>query len=206
MAHTVPTDLALATPEGDAVSVGDVVSAGLLVVQLVRYFGCLPCQDWLVQLDQSSTTFAEHGVTVAAVGGSAAYQARWLRAERGVTMPLYLDVDHRFRAAVGGDEDLGVRLLDPRGAAAYTRSLGRGFRPHRITRDVGRAPAVVILDRDLDVRWRHLGRRIGDYPPIQHVERAALRLAGETEPGWRSAQLASGGGDIVETSSNVPLR
>lgn len=174
---TVPAELNLATPEGALVPVGDLVSGQLLVVQLVRYFGCLPCQDWLVRLDRASATLAEHDICVAAVGGSADYQARWLRDERGVTMPLYLDVDHRFRNAVNAGEPLGHRLLDPRGAAAYARSLARGFRPQTITRDAVRSPGVVILDRGLDVRWQHLGARIGDYPPLEAVERVALQLA-----------------------------
>lgn len=174
---TVPADLTLATPEGDMVRVGDLAGGQLLVVQLVRYFGCLPCQDWLIRLDRASLALAEHGILVAAVGGSADYQARWLRDERGVTMPLYLDVDHRFRRAVSAEEPLGHRLLDPRGALAYARSLTRGFRPQTITRDAVRSPGVVIFDRGLDVRWQHRGTRIGDYPPLEAVERVALRLA-----------------------------
>ncbi|MFZ1527482.1 MAG: redoxin domain-containing protein [Ferruginibacter sp.] len=189
---TVPTDLTLNTPEGTAVPVGDLVSGHLLVVQLVRYFGCLPCQDWLVDLDQASTTLAEHGVTVAAVGGSTGYQARWLRDERGVTMPLYLDVDHLFRKAMAADEPLGHRLLDPRGAVAYARSLTHGFRPQTITRDAVRSPGVVILDQRLDIRWQHLGTRIGDYPPLQDVERVALQLAMENDPSPTPTHAAPG--------------
>ena len=56
---------------------------------------------------------SEHGVSVAAVGGSADYQARWLRDEQGVGVPLFLDPDHQFRSAVGLDKRLGLRLLDP---------------------------------------------------------------------------------------------
>lgn len=180
MAHTVftvPADVTLATPEGKPVAVTGLVTGRLLVVQLVRYFGCLPCQEWLIQLDQAGPALAEHGISVAAVGGSADYQARWLRDERGVTMPLYLDADHQFRNAVSADERLGLKLLDPRGAVAYARSLAKGFRPQKITRDTVQAPGVVILDRYLNVCWQYRGQRIGDYPPLQDVERAARQLA-----------------------------
>src|SRR5680860_137078 len=146
-AFPVPADLTVTTPEGDPVSVSSLVTGRLLVVQLVRYFGCLPCQDWLMQLDQLAPSLSEHGITVAAIGGSADYQAQWLRDERGVRVPLFLDPEHEFRSAVGLDKRLGLKLLDPRGAAAYTRSLKKGLRPQHVTRDTVQAPGVVILDR-----------------------------------------------------------
>jgi len=173
----VPTDISLSGPDGEAVPVTALAEEGFVVVQLVRYFGCLPCQDWLSELDAAAADLAASGVGAAAVGGSVDYQARWLRDERGIRMPLYLDPDHAFRAAVSADERLGLRLLNPRGAAAYTRSMRRGFRPQKITRDTVLAPAVVILDQAMMVRWRHVGERIGDYPPLREVERAAVELA-----------------------------
>lgn len=174
---SVSADLQLATPEGERISLASVAGDGLTVVQLVRYFGCLPCQDWLTQLHGAAPRLAELGVGVAAVGGSADYQARWLRDERGVTMPLLLDPEHEFRAAVSAEQRLGLKLLNPRGAAAYARSLRNGFRPQKITRDTVQAPGVVILDGDLNVVWRYVGERIGDYPALAHVESEARRLA-----------------------------
>ncbi len=122
--------------------VASLVTGRLLVVQLVRYFGCLPCQDWLMQLDKLAPSLSEHGISTAAVGGSVDYQARWLRDEQGIGVPLFLDPDHHFRSAVGLDKRLGLTLLDPRGAAAYARSLKKGLRPQHITRDTVQAPGV----------------------------------------------------------------
>ena len=175
-AFPVPADLTVLTPEGDSVPVSGLVTGKLLVVQLVRYFGCLPCRDWLMQLDELAPSLSQHRVSVAAVGGSADYQAQWLRDERGVGVPLFLDPDHRFRSAVGLDQRLGLKLLDPRGAAAYTRSLKKGLRPQHITRDTVQAPGVVILDQHHNVCWQHRGQRIGDYPPMRELEQAVLGL------------------------------
>lgn len=176
-AFPLPADLTVMTPEGDPVPVSSLVTGRLLVVQLVRYFGCLPCQDWLMQLDQLAPSLSEHGVSVAAVGGSAGYQARWLRDEQGVSVPLFLDPDHEFRNAVGHEKRLGLKLLDPRGAAAYTRSLKKGLRPQHVTRDTVQAPGVVILDQHHNVCWQYRGQRIGDYPAMPALEQAALELA-----------------------------
>ena len=176
-AFPVPAELTVITPEGEPVPVSNLVTGRLLVVQLVRYFGCLPCQDWLMQLDQLAPPLSEHGISVAAIGGSADYQARWLRDEQGVGVPLFLDPDHQFRSAVGLDKRLGLKLLDPRGAAAYTRSLKKGLRPQHITRDTVQAPGVVILDRHHNVCWQYRGHRIGDYPALQELEQVVLQLA-----------------------------
>ncbi len=179
MAHrssTVPADLSLFTPEGAAVPVGDLVGEGFTIVQLVRYFGCLPCQSWLLELDAAAPELAARGIRVAAVGGSADYQAQWLRDEKNVSIPLYLDPEHDFRTAVGAEKKLGLKLLKPAGAAAYARSLREGLRPQAITRDTLRSPGVVILDSTLTVRWQHIGERIGDYPPLAEAKRAALAL------------------------------
>ena len=48
----VPLDLTLTDPEGRPVRLGDLLSGNrFTVVQLVRYFGCLPCQEWCVGFD-----------------------------------------------------------------------------------------------------------------------------------------------------------
>jgi hypothetical protein len=167
---SVPTDLTLADPAGGPVPLHDVLAGHrATVVQLVRYFGCLPCQEWCVALDRAAPHLASLGVGAAVVGGSADYQARWLQQEKGVHIPLLLDPDQRLRDAVGATEPLGLRLLDVRGAAAYAGSLRRGFRPQAITRDTVRRPGVVILDAGGRLLWQHIGLRIGDYPPLHDV-------------------------------------
>lgn len=170
-------DTPLLTPAGGGASLGDLATGEWLVIQLVRYFGCLPCQEWLIALDAAAPDLAARGIRAAAIGGSADYQARWLRDDRGVQMPLLLDPGHGLRDALGAGEPLGARLADPRGVAAYVGALARGARPQRITSDTVRRPGVVVLDRDLTVRWMHVGRRIGDYPPLGDVLEVVRKLA-----------------------------
>lgn len=174
---TVPTDLVLSDSIGRPVRLGDVLTGHrATVVQLVRYFGCLPCQEWAVGLDQAATGLAENGIGAAVIGGSADYQARWLREEKGVTIPLLLDPDHQVREVVGAIKPLGLRLLDPRGAVAYAASLRHGYRPQAVTRDTRRSPGVVVLDRGGRVLWQPVGARIGDYPPLPEVLAVAESL------------------------------
>ncbi len=170
-------DTPLLKPGGELARLGDLAEGEWLVIQLVRYFGCLPCQEWLIALDAAAPNLAAQGIRAAAIGGSADYQARWLRDDRGVQMPLLLDPGHGLRDALGAGAPLGARLADPRGLAAYAGALARGVRPQRITSDTVRRPGVVILDGDLTVRWTHVGRRIGDYPPLGDVLEVVRSLA-----------------------------
>lgn len=167
-------EIPLLDPDGEPTSLG-AHGGDILVLQLVRYFGCLPCQQWLIELDRATTQLATVGAWPVAVGGSADYQARWLRDERGVRMPLLLDPDQRLLDALQVGR-IGGRLLDPRGLASYGRAMRAGLRPQRITRDTVQAPGVVILDAQLEVRWRHVGKRIGDYPPLNDVLDAVRTL------------------------------
>jgi len=54
-------------PNGNPTTLGD-FGADPLVVILVRYFGCLPCQEFVRDLDGSLDRFPE-GTRVIAVGG-----------------------------------------------------------------------------------------------------------------------------------------
>jgi hypothetical protein len=105
----VPRALSLLGPHGEPRLLADFVTGPWTVIQLVRYFGCLPCQEWLVSLDRAGRELAKLGATALAAGGSADYQARWLKRVRGVEVPLLLDPDHTLRAASQGSPDLGKR-------------------------------------------------------------------------------------------------
>ena len=154
----------LTDPDGDPTTLGD-FGADPLVVVLVRYFGCLPCQEFVRDLDGEIDRFPD-GTKVIAVGGSADHQARWLRDTKGVEMPLLLDPDQKVRA-VAGVGDLSARQMSSLGGATnYVRSLVRGFRPQVPTSDATKAPGIVVFDSDFNVTWVHHGEMLGDYPTV----------------------------------------
>lgn len=115
-------------------------------------------------------------MNVVAVGGSADHQALWLRDTKGIGLPLLLDPDQQVRSLteVG---DLGIGLLRPGGMVKYVRAFAEGARQKRPTRDAGKAPGVAVFGPDLDLRWTHVGRALGDYPTVDElIERVdALR-------------------------------
>ena len=159
--------IALTDPDGNPTTLGE-FSASPLVVVLVRYFGCLPCQEFVRDLDGELDRFPS-GTRVIAVGGSADHQARWLKDTKGVEMPLLLDPDQEVRA-VAGVGDLSARQMSSLGGASnYVKSLVRGFRPQVPTADATKAPGIVIFDSDFNVTWVHHGEMLGDYPTIESL-------------------------------------
>ena len=159
--------IALADPDGNPTTLG-AFSADPLVVILVRYFGCLPCQEFVRDLDGELDRFPS-GTRVIAVGGSADHQARWLRRTKGVEMPLLLDPDQAVRG-VAGVGDLSARQMSSLGGASnYVKSLIRGFRPQVLTADAIKAPGIVVFDSEFNVMWVHQGETLGDYPPIDEL-------------------------------------
>ena len=96
------SDITLHDPDGVPVELTS-LAADPLVVVLVRYYGCLPCQAYLRDVDAARDRFAD-GARVIAVGGSADFQARWLRDDMGIGLPLLLDPDQHVRAL----RDLGL--------------------------------------------------------------------------------------------------
>jgi hypothetical protein len=177
LAHTP-----LLTPDGGPVTLAAYLGTPL-VVQFVRYFGCLPCQAYLRALDERADALEAAGARPIAVGGSADYQARWLR-DTGVRMPLLLDPDQRLREAVGFGSLSGRQLMAPRGLRTYAAAVLSGIRPQRITGDVRRSPGIAIVDASLEVRWTYEGTALGDYPSLDEVSAAVtLVTPGERRDG-----------------------
>lgn len=157
-------DLIVEDLTGQGITLGSLITK-MTIVQLVHYFGCLPCQEWLIELDKARPQFAEFGVDAIAIGGSADYQAKWLRAEKGVATPLFLDPTGAVREKLG-IRDLIFGMLSLRGAASYLHAMANGLRLQRPTRDAFRSPGVVILDNEARAIWIFEGTRLGDYPSI----------------------------------------
>lgn len=158
-------DIELADPDGRQVLLRDYAAAPLVVV-LVRYFGCLPCQHYLADLNGMELP---EGARVVAVGGSSAQQAQWLRDKKGVEIPLLLDAAQRVRS-VAQLGTLSMRQLSKgKGLMNYARALRNGFRPQVPTQDINQAPGIAIFDTDFNLEWVHRGEVMGDYPPIPNL-------------------------------------
>ncbi len=162
-----PEEIELTTPDGELVRLSE-YRADPLIVVLVRYFGCLPCQHFLQRLDARLDQLPD-GAGVVAIGGSAEYQARWLRDRTSVSVPLLLDPEQRVRRLAEIGRLTPRQLGSLEGWKSYGRALLAGFLPQLPTFDANKAPGIVVFNRDLDVEWLHKGNRMGDYPSVEEL-------------------------------------
>lgn len=165
--------VALRDVDGEEVVLGDVVDRPTVVV-VPRYYGCLPCRDYLRRLSERLDEVHALGAAALGVSAGAGHQARWLMEKQGVRFPLLLDPERRLHAAL----DLPRRWwvsLNPRGWRAYAGAMRRGNRQGRIV-EPNQIPGLAVLDRDVMAVWIHRGRALGDYPPIDRVLRELERL------------------------------
>jgi peroxiredoxin len=151
------------------------LAAGPVVIPLVRYYGCMPCRDYLAQLEGARPKIEELGYTVVGVGGAADYQARALMAD-GIGFELLLDPEHRLYEALAVGHFPWWKMMMPGTWRRYLRAA-RGARQGKITGHPLQAPGLVVLDADLRIQFVHRGETLGDYPPIDVLLGVLVRLA-----------------------------
>ena len=165
--------------DGASTALQQYLGTGLTLVQLVRYYGCLPCQQTLVSYHDHRRAFEERGVEVVVVGVAATFQARNLRDRHGITFPLLLDPEQRLYRALELRRLRWIDLLRPRTWSRYlpvfvrryvTRRLD-GPAQGRIVGDLLQLPGLALLDADGALLWVHRGAVLGDYPPLDEVLR-----------------------------------
>lgn len=159
-------DVELRRADGTPVRLSQLVGR-TTVIPIVRYYGCMPCRDFLLALERRRSQFDADGISVLGVGRAADYQASHLMAD-GIGYELLLDPDEHLYQALDLRRFPWWRMLDPRTWRNYLRSLRRA-RQGRVTGHPLQSPGVVALDGDLRIRYLHRGATIGDYPPVEQV-------------------------------------
>lgn len=167
--------ITLVDTDGKQVELASVLSTPL-IIPLVRYYGCMPCQAYLRELEGHREQLEKLGLGLIGVGGAADYQARHLM-DHGVGFPLLLDPEHRLYASLDIRRIHWWKLLSPITWWKYLKSARRA-RQGRITDHPLQAPGLVILDKDGTVRFLHRGETLGDYPSIPQLLDAARQVVG----------------------------
>ena len=115
------------------------------------------------------------GARVVAVGTGSASQARRLM-DTGTPFPCLVDPGARLYRVLGFPRVGWHALLSPATYRNYWRAWRRGARQGAITGDARQLSGVAILDAAGRLRWRHVSRTIGDYPPLTGVIAEVQRL------------------------------
>jgi hypothetical protein len=117
------------------------------------------------------------GAGVIAVGTGSVAQARRLT-ETGTPFPCLVDSQQRLYRLLDLRRVGLSTLLDPATYLNYWRAWRRGSRQGKVTGDPRQLSGVAILDAGGSLRWRHISRTIGDYPPLTTVLGQVRRLTG----------------------------
>lgn len=168
-------DIVVRDVDGSDVRLGEVADRPAIVV-VPRYYGCMPCRDYLRQVSDRYDEVEAAGGKAVGVSVGADHQARWLMEERGIRFPLLVDPDRRLYDAI----DLPRRWwvgLNPRGWWNYARAIARGNRQGRII-EPNQLPGLVLLDSEAQAAWVHRGSALGDYPKLDRVLGELRRLTG----------------------------
>ena len=168
-------EIEVQTAAGDPVRLGDLVDRPTVLV-IPRYYGCLPCRDYLSRLSAVLDTVHEAGGAALAVSVGADHQARWLMEERGIRFPLLVDPGRRVFDALELPRKWWV-ALNPRGWVNYARAIARGNRQGKII-EPNQLPGLALLDADAEAVWVHRGRALGDYPKLDGVMEQLRGIAG----------------------------
>ena len=118
------------------------------------------------------------GAPLLVVGTGAAFQARRLM-DQGLPFECLVDPEARLHRALGIGRVDWRTALRPATYANYWRGWRRGGRQREITGDPRRLSGLAVFDAGQRLRWRHVARTIGDYPPVASLL-ATLRDAALT--------------------------
>ncbi len=166
MASSSLSAIAVHDLDGRDIALGELIDRPTVIV-VPRYYGCLPCRDYLQQVSDRYDEVQAAGAAALGVSVGADHQARWLMDEQGIRFPLLLDPDRHLYVAI----DLPRRWwvgLNPRGWVNYARAIRRGSRQGAIV-SPNQLPGLVVVDQDARPRSIHRGRALGDYPPLDSV-------------------------------------
>ena len=116
-AGTPLADVRVREIDGREVRLGDLIERPTVLV-VPRYYGCLPCRDYLAQVSRRYDEIEAAGGAAIGVSVGTTHQARWLSEERGIDFPLLVDAERHLYDALDLPKKWWV-ALNPRGWVSY---------------------------------------------------------------------------------------
>nr|XP_020187303.2 prostamide/prostaglandin F synthase [Aegilops tauschii subsp. strangulata] len=164
---------------GDAVPLSDLwdPSEGVVVVALLRHFGCFCCWELASDLKNSMPKFESAGAKLIAIGVGTSDKARILA--DGLPFPvdsLYADPERKAYDVLGLYHGLGRTLFSPASAKIYSRldSIKEATKnytlkgtPADLTGVMQQGGMFVFKGKELLYAWRDEGT--GDHAPLDDV-------------------------------------
>lgn len=184
--------------DGADVRLGALIARPTIIV-VPRYYGCLPCRDYLQQVSDHLDEVEAAGAAALGISVGAAHQARWLMEEQGIRFPLLVDRERRFYDAIDLPQRWWCRSQPPRldqlrAGARARQPPGQDRRPQSATRARRRRRAGAAPVDPPRARARRLSAaRLG-------AGRGGTDLDLAARPGLTPASLASAARSLVAAS------
>lgn len=124
--------------------------------------------DFLAQLREAHPRITDMGANAVAIASKPASIAQAVM-DAGSPFQLLMDPDHTVRKQAGINRLPVASLLKPSGGAAYARSLGSWRQFTLKPSEATQRPALLLLDANQQVAWKHVGDALGDYPPVDAI-------------------------------------
>jgi hypothetical protein len=156
------------TLDGDSLTLGSLIDRPTILV-IPRYYGCLPCRDYLRQVSARYDELEAADGAALGVSVGADFQARWLIEKYAIRFPLLVDPQCHVYDALYLPPRWWVGL-NPRGWWKYAQAISRGNRQGRIV-EPNQLPGFALLDEHADVVWMRRRARSGRLPNARHGPR-----------------------------------
>ncbi len=155
-------------PDGTAVRLGAVWSDRLVVLALVRHFGCIFCKEQVSKLREIVSNIHSFGAELVIVGSGSPQMAGFFAEDYSITTPVLTDPERRVYKALEVRRPPRLAFIDPRVFVRGLRALLRGHRQQSAQMsergDETQLGGVFIVRSGGTLAWAYRSAFAGDHP------------------------------------------
>ena len=170
-------------PDGAEVRLGSMWSDRVVVLALVRHFGCIFCKEQVSQLREIVSDIHSLGAELVIVGSGSPQMAGFFAEDYSITTPVLTDPERRVYQALEVRRPPRLAFVDPRVFIRGLRAVLHGHRQQRNRMgergDETQIGGVFIVWSGGTLAWAHRSAFAGDHPTnaaILSALREAMRV------------------------------
>jgi len=147
---------------GAQFKLGDVFSKDIMVVGLLRHFGCLLCRKAAHGLSALLPELEKYNVGLVAIGSGTAPMAKNFQAEFNFKGTLYVDPKREVYSALGCNRGLKY-VLSQKTLGSIMSANGEGFSQGKTQGDSLQLGGVFLISKTEGLLFQHLEEYAGHY-------------------------------------------
>ena len=166
-------------PDDTAVRLGAVWSDRLVVLALVRHFGCIFCKEQVSKLREIVSNIHSFGAELVIVGSGSPQMAGFFAEDYAIATPVLTDPQRHVYAMLDTRRPPRWGFMDPRVAVRGLRAILQGHWQQFGNPDLGdetQLGGIFIVRPGGELPWAHRSAFAGDRPSIVDVLDALRRV------------------------------